>query len=98
MVPMVPAVSMVPMGVHGALGAHGIHGASGTDGVRGTLSTSGVLNLNLNLTTLEGFTTMVANKGLEKTARAGPPEPTALLHLQRMRCELTLSRTHLLVF
>ena len=42
------------------------------------------------LTTLEGFTTMVANEGLEKAEPMdpGPPGPTALHPLRRMRCEL----------
>ena len=44
----------------------------------------------LHLTTLEGFTTMVANEGLEKAEpmNPGPPGPTALHPLRRMRCEL----------
>ena len=39
---------------------------------------------------LEGFTTMVANEGLEKAEPMdpGPPGPTALHPLRRMRCEL----------
>ena len=39
---------------------------------------------------LEGFTTMVANEGLEKAEpmNPGPPGPTALHPLRRMRCEL----------
>ena len=47
-------------------------------------------SLDLHLTTLEGFTTMVANEGLEKAEpmNPGPPGPTALHPLRRMRCEL----------
>ena len=42
------------------------------------------------LITLEGFTTMVANEGLEKAEpiEPGPPGLTALHPLRRMRCEL----------
>ena len=48
------------------------------------------LHLHLHLTTLEWFTTMVANEGLEKAEpmNPGPPGPTALHPLRRMRCEL----------
>ena len=44
----------------------------------------------LDLNTLEGFTVMVANEGLEKAEpiEPGPPGPTALHPLRRMRCEL----------
>ena len=42
-------------------------------------------DLHLHLTTLEGFTTMVANEGLEKAEpmNPGPPGPTALHPLRR---------------
>ena len=58
----------------------------------------------MHLTTFEGFTTMVANEGLEKAEpmNPGPPGPTASHPLRRMRCELFQvklpSRTHLLFF
>ena len=64
------------------------------------LGTSGCVTkyriLNLNLTTLEGFTTMVANEGLEKAEPMdpGPPGPTALHPLRRMRCELFQVKEH----
>ena len=48
------------------------------------------MSMYLHLTTFEGFTTMVANEGLEKAEpmNPGPPGPTALHPLRRMRCEL----------
>ena len=63
----------------------------GRGGGGGGGGTAVILELTyLNLTTFEEFTTMVANEDLEKAEPIdpGPPGPTALHPLRRMRCEL----------